>query len=108
MGNNKPTLQSAIVALVLALAIPFLWIVITGETKTAPVMERSYFDKMSKTEIDAWIKRNSTKAGFWQHVKSTPAYLVEYWRGYAQAASVIFVVVFVGNFAYFKFRGRKP
>jgi hypothetical protein len=63
---------------------------------------------MSKAEIDAWVEKNSKKADFWHQVASTPSYLVEYWQGYAQAATIIFVVVFVGNIAFLKYRERKP
>lgn len=104
---TKITVQSLIVALVVGLAAPFVWIVATGETETTPVIEKGILDEMSEAQREEWIAANAKRVGFWEHVGSSVSYIIGAWKGYLEAVTIIFAFVFIANFAYLSYR-EKP
>ena len=103
----KITVQSLIVALVIGLIAPFVWIVATGETRATPVIEKSFSDNMSEAQRQEWIAKNAKPTSFWGHVKSSIWYTTEAWKGYLEAAAVVFIFVFIANFAFLSYK-EKP
>ena len=103
----KIIIQSVIVALLVGLTVPFVWIVVTGETRATPVIEKSSSDNISETQHREWIAKNTKRTGFWEHLKSSAWYVTDAWKGYLEAAAIIFIFVLIANFAFLSYR-EKP
>lgn len=99
MKLHSLTTRSLVVAAVVALLAPALWFVITGEAKHTPVIDKSFTDRTPYAKRQEWIAKNSMPVSLWEHAKGTPRFVVDSWRGYLQASSVVFVIVLVLNSA---------
>lgn len=98
---KKKLIQSAVVALALALLFPALWVGFLGESRSStPVVEKQFMDSMTETERREWISENSTPNGFVEHILSLPQFFVSHWRGYLVASTGVFIVAFVLNSAF--------
>jgi len=108
MALRSPTIRSIVVAVVVGLLAPALWIVVTGETSRAPTVEKEFFEKMTDTERNKWMQNNAKPVTLWEHAKGVPQFIVDSWRGYLQASIAVFVVVFVLNSAFLSGGRREP
>ena len=104
--SAKKLMQSALVAIVFALIFPALWVAITGDSSSTPVVEKQVMENMAEKERQKWISENSKPLSFVGHIKLLPHFIAAHWRGYLQASAGVFVVVFILNSA-FLLGGRK-
>jgi len=100
------TVKAGIPAFIIALLLPFAWMVLLGETNATPIVEKSHFENMSQEQISSWIKQNSTKAPFWEHTKSVGNAVISDIPSYLKSSFLVFVVVFSINWVLFNVRGK--
>ena len=102
-------LQSLLVALIIALLFPALWVGFLGQTSRSPIIEKSFTDNMSAPEREEWIGKNSKPVGLLEHIKTLPRFITNHWRGYSQASVAIFIIIFGFNYSYLTIRVKnKP
>lgn len=100
MTFRSPTFRSIVVAAVIALLTPALWFVVTGETRRTPIIEKPFTDKMTETQRQEWVDRNSKPVSLWEHAKGTPQFIMDSWKGYLQVSVVVFLIVLILNSAF--------
>ncbi len=87
--------RSLIIAVIVGLLSPALWFVVTGETKRTPIVQTSFFDQMTKEEIDIWIDENARPVPLLEHALGTPSFFIESWKGYLLSSGIVTMIVFV-------------
>jgi len=106
---RKNVLQSLLVALIIALLFPALWVGFLGQTSRSPIIEKSFIDDMSIREREKWVDANSKPVSLLEHIKTLPRFITNHWRGYLQASVAIFIVIFSFNYSYLTIRVKnKP
>jgi len=69
---KKNILQSLLVALIVALLFPALWVGFLGQTSRTPTIEKSFTDNMTIEEREKWFEANSKPIGLYEHIKTLP------------------------------------
>ena len=92
--------KSALAALIIALLFPAMWYIFTGTTNRTPVVEEGHVESMTNQDREKWFQDNMKSVGLLEHAKSTPRFIINSWRGYAQTSLGIFIVIFALNGAY--------
>ena len=106
---KKNILQSLLLALIVALLFPALWVGFLGQTSRTPTIEKSFTDNMSIEEREKWFEANSKPVGLYEHIKTLPRFISNHWRGYLQASVTIFIIIFSFNYSYLNIRAKnKP
>ena len=100
MTKKSALIRSLLVALIVGLVFPAVWVAFTGDSYKTPIVEKRTMDQMSDSEREQWISNNSKKVGFFEHVTSLPGFISEHLVGYLQASFGIFIAVFLLNGAY--------
>ena len=106
VNRNKTLIHSALIAIVIALLFPALWVGVLGESSRTPVVEKSFFNGMSESQRQEWINNNSKPEGFIEHIFGLPQFITNHWRGYLEASVTIFILVFVLSNAAFLGRSK--
>ena len=98
--TRKKLKSSAITALVVSLLFPSAWYIVLGHSKRSPIVEKGYVESMPAKEREQWFLNNMETVGIFEHVKSTPKFILDNWRGYIQTSIGVFVLIFIFNSAF--------
>jgi len=106
---KKSLSQSLLVAVLVSLILPALWLSTMGYTSRTPIVEKGFIESMTIEEQSKWEQENYKQVTFIEHIKGIPSFIKRSWAGYLQSSFLIFIVIFMFNFA-FMFGGirRKP
>jgi hypothetical protein len=97
---KKSLSQSALVAVLISLILPAIWLSTMGYTSRTPIIEKGFIESMTIEEQSKWEKENYKQVTFVEHIKGIPSFIKRSWVGYLQSSFLVFVVVFMFNFAY--------
>ena len=109
---NKATsniiIQSAAVALVIALLLPSAWLAFLSEIKQSPVITTTERDAMTEEQHERWFKENAKPASLLYRIKTIPMFIQDHWIGFLQATTAVFITVFLLNYFVLIFLHAKP
>jgi len=108
MEIKKSFCQSALIAIIVSLLVPALWLASTGTTSRTHEIEEGYLETMSESDRAVWLHKNTYEVGFIERIKGLPNLISNVWVGYLQASLVIFIIIFTLNVAFLLGNNKNP
>ena len=107
-GSTHIIMQSAVVALAIAILLPVAWVAVLSEVRQSPVITTTERDSMTLEQQETWFEKTAKPASLWYRIKTIPTFIQSNWAGYLQATAAVFISVFLLNYFVFIFLHAKP
>ena len=95
MKWSRPTVRSIAIAAFVAVLTPAIWFAVFAETWKTPRITGTEAAKMTPAETESWIRQNSYRASFFEHLMDAPGFFSRHWIECSSASVIVFALMIV-------------